>query len=71
MTESVYKVVELVGSSPTSFEDAVTQVIETAAKSLRDIRVARIREFDVKIDNGKIVAYRARVRLSFKYHQED
>lgn len=71
MSESIYKIVELVGSSPTSFEEAVQNVIETASKSLRDLRIAKIREFDVKIEKGKIISYRARVRLSFKYSDDD
>jgi flavin-binding protein dodecin len=63
----VYKIVEVVGSSPTSFEDAARSAVEAAAKTLRDLRVAEITKFDMKIDNGKVVAYRARVSMSFKY----
>ena len=63
----VYKIVEVVGSSPTSFEDAARAAVEAAAKTLRDLRVAEITKFDMKIDNGKVVAYRARVSMSFKY----
>ena len=60
----VYKIVEVVGSSSTSFEDAARAAV---AKTLRDLRVAEITKFDMKIDNGKVVAYRARVSMSFKY----
>jgi len=67
MTESVYKVIELVGTSSTSWEDAAKQAVETAAKSLRDLRIAEIGQLDMKLENGKVVAYRARVKLSFKY----
>lgn len=64
---SVYKVVELVGSSETSWEDAVKMAVETAAQSLRDLRVAEVSEMDVKLENGKVTAYRAKVKVSFKY----
>jgi hypothetical protein len=63
----VYKIVEVVGSSPTSWEDAARAAVESAAKSLRDLRVAEITKLDMKLDNGKVVAYRARVSMSFKY----
>ncbi len=66
-TEGVYKIVEVVGSSPTSWEDAASNAVAAAAKSLRDLRVAEITKLDMKIDDGKVVAYRARVSLSFKY----
>ena len=65
--EAVYKIVEVVGSSPTSWEDAARAAVEAAAKTLRDLRVAEITKLDMKIDDGKVVAYRARVSLSFKY----
>jgi dodecin len=64
---SVYKVVELVGTSEVSWEDAAKQVVLTASKSIRDLRVAEVSELDVKIEDGKVVAYRAKVKLSFKY----
>ncbi len=67
MSDSVYKVVELVGSSDKSWEEAAKHAVETAGKSLKDLRVAEIRELDLKIENGKVVAYRAKVSLSFKY----
>jgi flavin-binding protein dodecin len=65
--ESVYRITELVGTSSISWEDAAKRAIETAAGSLRDLRVADIVKLDVKVDGGKVVAYRARVSLSFKY----
>ncbi len=67
MSDSVYKVVELVGTSEKSWEDAAKNAVETAGKSLKGLRVAEIRELDLKVENGKVVAYRARVNLSFKY----
>ncbi len=70
MTESVYKVIELVGTSSISWEDAAKQAVETAAKSLRDLRIAEIGQLDMKLEDGKVVAYRARVKLSFKYVSE-
>ncbi len=63
----VYRVTELIGTSPVSWEDAARTAIETAAKTLRDLRIAEIGKLDMKIENGKVVAYRARVSLSFKY----
>jgi dodecin len=65
--ESVYRITELVGTSSVSWEDAAKRAIETAAGSLRDLRVADIVKLDVKVDGGKVTAYRARVSLSFKY----
>ena len=67
MSESVYKVIELVGSSPTSWEDAAKNAVETAGKTLKDLRIAEITQMDMKIENGKVTAYRAKVNLSFKY----
>ncbi len=64
---SVYKIVELVGTSPTSWEEAAKDVLETAGRTLRDIRIAEIGKLDMRIEAGKIVEYRARVKLSFKY----
>jgi flavin-binding protein dodecin len=70
MSESVYKVIELVGSSPTSWEEAAKNAVETASKSLSDLRVAEISKLDMKVEGGKVTAYRARVNLSFKYKTE-
>ena len=68
MAGSYYKIVELVGTSENSWEDAAKGVIEEAATNLRDMRVAEITKLDVKIQDGKVVNYRARVSVSFKYH---
>ena len=65
--DSVYRITELVGTSTVSWEDAVSRAVATASSSLRDLRIADIVKLDVKIDGGKVVAYRARVALSFKY----
>ena len=70
MAESVYKVIELVGTSSESWEKAARNAVETAMKSLKDIRVAEVEKLDMQIEEGKIVAYRARVMVSFKYHME-
>jgi flavin-binding protein dodecin len=64
---SVYKVIELVGTSPNSFEDAARNAVETAANSLEDIRVAEVAEFDMKVEGGKVVSFRAKVKVSFKF----
>ena len=66
-TDAVYKVTEIVGTSTESWEDATRNAVETAAHTLRDLRVAEIVKMDVRVDNGKVKAYRARVQLSFKY----
>lgn len=70
MPNSVYKLIDLIGTSQTSWEDAAKTAVETASKSLRDIRVAEVSELDMKIEDGKVTAYRAKVRISFKYHSE-
>lgn len=67
--EGVYKIVEVVGSSSKSWEDAANVAVSTAAATLRDLRIAEVTKLDLKIDGGKVVAYRARVSLSFKYEQ--
>ena len=67
MSNSVYKVIELVGSSSTSWEDAAKNAVKTAGKTLKDLRIAEITKLDMKFENGKVTAYRARVNLSFKY----
>ncbi len=67
MSESVYKVIELVGTSSTSWEEAAKNAVETASKSLKDLRVAEISKLDMKVEAGKVTAFRARVNLSFKY----
>ncbi|MHA2143714.1 MAG: dodecin family protein [Candidatus Thorarchaeota archaeon] len=67
---SVYKIIDLVGTSNKSWEDAVANVVALASKNLRDLRIAEVKKLDVKIEDGKIAAYRARVKLSFKYEKE-
>ena len=67
MSESVYKIVELVGSSTVSWEDAAKNAVDRAAKTLRDLRIAEITKLDMKVEDGKVAAFRARVKLSFKY----
>lgn len=67
MPESTYKIIELVGSSRVSWEDAAKKAVETAAKTLKDLRVAEIVKLDMTVEDGKIAVYRARVNLSFKY----
>ena len=69
MTESIYKIVELVGTSTSSWEDAAKNAIETASKTLKDLRIAEITKLDLRIEDGKVAAYRARVNLSFKYEK--
>ena len=63
----VYRVTEIIGTSPVSWEDAAKRAVETAAATLRDLRVAEVSKLDMKVEGGKVVAYRARVQLSFKY----
>ena len=71
MAESVYKVIELVGTSPDSWEKAAAAAIQRASASLRNLRIAEIVELDMQLDDGKIRAYRARVKVSFKYEGGD
>jgi flavin-binding protein dodecin len=68
---SVYKMIEIVGTSATSWEDAARVAIETAGETLRDLRVAEITKLDVRLDDGMIVEYRARVMISFKFEGKD
>ena len=68
--ESIYKIIEVVGTSKNSWEDAAKNAVETAGKSLEDLRVAEVAKLDMAIDKNKVVAYRARVNISFKYHLE-
>ncbi|MFO1392245.1 MAG: dodecin family protein [Steroidobacteraceae bacterium] len=65
--QGVYRVTEIIGTSSKSWEDAAASAVEAAAKSLRDLRIAEVSKLDMKIEDGKVVAYRARVLLSFKY----
>jgi len=70
MADSVYKVIELVGTSTESWEKAAQRAVEQAAKTLRDLRIAEVVELDVQIDEGKVRAYRAKLKVSFKYENE-
>ena len=70
MTESVYKVIELIGTSTESWEKAAAAAIGRASKTLRDLRVAEISQLDMQLDNGKVEAYRAKVKVSFKSENE-
>jgi flavin-binding protein dodecin len=70
MAESVYKVIELIGTSPESWERAATVAVETAGSSLHDLRKAEVIELDMMLEAGKVVLYRAKVKVSFKYHQD-
>jgi dodecin len=65
--DTVYKLVEVIGTSTQSWEDAAKNAVETASRTLRDLRIAEVVELDVKVENGKVRAFRARMRLSFKY----
>ena len=69
MAESVYKVVELIGTSPESWEKAARVAVETAATALRDLRIAEVVEQDLQIEEGKVIAYRVKVKLSLKYER--
>jgi flavin-binding protein dodecin len=71
MAESVYKIIDLVGTSPNSWEEAAKNAVEKASKTLRDLRIAEIEKLDLKVEDGKVTAYRARVKLSFKYGGEE
>jgi len=71
MAESVYKIITLVGTSPESWEKAAAAAVTMASKTLRDLRIAEIAELDMQLENGKVINYRAKVRLSFKYQGGD
>lgn len=70
MPESIYKVIELVGTSEVSWEDAAKKAVEQAGKTLKDLRIAEITAQDLRIEDGKVVAYRTKVSLSFRFHGE-
>jgi len=67
MSDSVYKVIELIGTSNSSWEDAAKNAVEMASKSLQNLRIAEIKDLDMKVEDGKVTAYRAKVSLSFKF----
>jgi len=71
MPDSVYKVITLIGTSTESWAKAAAAAVERASKSLRDLRVAEVEELDMTLENGKVVAYRAKVRVSFKYEGKE
>jgi flavin-binding protein dodecin len=71
MADTVYKIIELVGTSDVSWEEAAKNAVETAAKSLKYLRIAEVTKLDMKVEDGKVVAYRARVHVSFKYEHDD
>ena len=68
MAQSYYKIIELVGTSDVSWEEAAKSVVEEAARNLKDLRIAEVTKLDMKIEDGKVASYRARVSVSFKYH---
>jgi hypothetical protein len=70
MTESVYKVIELIGTSPTSWEEAAKAAVNRAAKSLRDLRIVEVTKLDMKVENNQVLAFRARLNVSFKFEGE-
>lgn len=65
--DSIYKVIEIIGTSPNSWEEAAKNAVETASKTLKDLRVAEAVEFDLKLEDGKVSAYRTKMKISFKY----
>ncbi len=69
-TSSVYKVIELVGTSTESWEKAAASAVSTAAKTLRDLRIAEVVDMDMQLDKGKVIAYRTKIKVSFKYSKE-
>jgi flavin-binding protein dodecin len=70
MADHVYKVIEIIGSSPESFEKAASAAIEAAGSHLKDLRIAEVTSLDMQVHEGKVAAYRAKVKVSFKYHPE-
>ncbi len=66
-SDGVYRVIDVIGTSSVSWEDAAKSAVQIASKSLRDLRIAEVSKLDMKVEGGKVVAYRARVQLSFKY----
>ena len=71
MSESTYKVIELVGTSAESWEKAAANAVATVAKSLKDLRIAEVVDLDLQLEDGKVRAYRTKLKVSFKYHQEE
>ena len=71
MGESVYKIIELVGTSTESWEKAAAAAVETAGKSLQDLRIAEVTALDLQLEGGKVISYRVKIKVSFKYRQEN
>jgi hypothetical protein len=71
VAESVYKIIELVGTSTESWEKAAAAAVAKASKTLRDLRIAEVTQLDLQLDEGNVVAYRAKLKVSFKYEEED
>jgi dodecin len=71
MPNSVYKIITLVGTSTESWEKAAASAVEMASKTLKDLRIAEVEQLDMQIDDGKVLAYRAKIRVSFKYHGKE
>jgi len=71
MSDSIYKIITLVGTSPESWDKAAASAVEMAAKTLEDLRIAEVEELDMQIENGKVLNYRAKVKVSFKYHGKE
>jgi len=67
MSDSVYKIIEIIGTSPNSWEEAAKNAVEKAGKTLREMRIAEVAQLDMKVDNNQVVAYRARIKVSFRY----
>ena len=71
MPDSVYKIITLVGTSTESWEKAAARAVETASKTLKDLRIAEVEELDMQLEDGKVMSYRAKVKVSFKYHGKE
>jgi dodecin len=71
MADSVYKIITLIGTSTESWEQAAKIAVEQAAKTLRDLRIAEVEELDMQIDGGKVISYRAKIRVSFRFHENE
>ena len=71
MSDSVYKVIEVIGTSSTSWEEAAKTAVDKVASHLEDVRVAEVVELDLRLEDNKVMAYRAKVRVSFKYHDDE
>jgi hypothetical protein len=70
MPDSIYKVIEVIGTSPTSWEEAARKAVDKVASHLQDVRIGEVVQLDLRLDENKVVSYRAKVKVSFKYHDE-